>query len=92
MTSQAPTPGRIVMAVGFLARSNGTDTCPAIITRVWGQAPDGGWTVNATIFRDNAAPNHATSVTLYHDEPAARLKLDGQPYETLTVLHWPARD
>lgn len=86
--SQKPSIGRIVTAVGFLARSNGTDEAPAIITRVWGERPDGGWTVNATIFRDNAAENYASSVLLFEDADVARAHLQ---HEQATALHWPAR-
>lgn len=86
--SQTPSIGRIVTAVGFLARSNGTDVAPAMITRTWGQHEDGTWTVNVTIFRDNAAENYATSVRLFDTEDEARASLQ---HETGTALHWPAR-
>lgn len=84
-----PSIGRIVTAVGFLARSNGTDEAPAIITRVWGEHPDGGWTVNATIFRDNAAENCASSVVLFDNAEAARTSMGSN--ELGTALHWPER-
>lgn len=84
-----PTIGRIVTAVGLLARSNGTDECPAMITRVWSQREDGAWLVNATLFRDAASENYATSVYLFFDGEAARTVLAEN--EHATALHWPAR-
>lgn len=83
-----PRQGNIVPAVGFRATMNGTDTCPAIITRVWGEQ-EGVWTVNATLFPDTAAPIPVTSVKLYQDEAAARESLGA--HATVTALHWPAR-
>jgi hypothetical protein len=82
------TMGQIVSAVGFRATMNGTDTCPAMITRVWGEQ-DGVWTVNATLFPDTAAPISVTSVKLYSDEAAAREALTA--HSTVTSLHWPER-
>jgi hypothetical protein len=87
--SQQPSICRIVTAVGFRARSNGTDVCPAVITRVWGEKEDGTWTVNATLFRDNAAPQAVSSVSLWPDEESARGALSAA--ENVTALHWPAR-
>lgn len=88
--SQVPSPGRIVTAVGMAARSNGVDTAPALITRIWSQREsDGAWMVNATIFRDNASPNYVTSAYLVYDEPGARALIGDN--ETMTALHWPVR-
>lgn len=84
-----PSIGRIVTAVGFKARSNGTDEAPAMITRVWGQREDGVWTVNATLFPDNKDPQLITSVLLYPSPDAARETYAAN--EQTTALHWPER-
>ena len=89
-----PSPSRIVMLKGARVATNGTDRCPAIVTRVWGTEPstDGSWTLNTTAFPD-AAPSHAvTSVKLFVDEAAADAYLDtcGPEYRP-TVAFWPAR-
>lgn len=78
-----PTICRVLIAVGFRARSNGTDEAPAIITRTWG---DGG-VVNALIFRDDAMPQSVTSVKVYEDEAAAREAIAGN--DQATALYWP---
>lgn len=83
-----PSMGRIVSAVGFRATINGTDTCPAMITRVWGEV-DGVWTVNATLFPDTGSPLPLTSLRLFAEEAPAREALGAGP--TVTTLHWPAR-
>lgn len=85
-----PTPGRIVLAVGNLARANGTDTAPAIITRVWPNAsPDESpWCTNVTIFRDADEPQPATSVYVHANEEAARGALASG---ASTALYWPPR-
>lgn len=85
-----PDQGRIVMAVGFRATMNGTDTAPAMVTRVWGEeAPDGSVTVNATVFPDTGSPVCISSAKLWHTEDAARESLQ---HETMTALYWPPRD
>jgi len=83
------TQGRIVSAVGFRATMNGTDTAPALLTRVWGEpAEDGSVTVNATVFPDTGSPVSITSAKLWPDEEAARASL---AHTTMTALYWPAR-
>lgn len=84
---QKPSPARIVLAVGAKAQSNGTDTAPAIITRVWSEKDD-VWLVNATVLPDATDPVVATSVYLYADEEAARGSLQN---EYTTALYWPPR-
>lgn len=77
-----PTKCRILVAVGFRARSNGIDEAPAIITRQWSDD-----CVNALIFRDDAAPQSVTSVKVYPDEESARAAISDNPQAT--VLYWP---
>lgn len=88
--SQVPTKGRVVIAEGLRARSNGDDSAPAMITRVWSRRDaDKAWLVNVTIFVDAAGPNIATSVYLYESADAARNALAENPHAT--VLYWPER-
>lgn len=82
-----PTVGRIVLAVGFRATLNGTDTAPALLTRVWGEG-DEYWTVNATVFPDTGSPISITSARLYKDGDAARESIQ---HPTTTALYWPPR-
>jgi hypothetical protein len=85
----APSVGRIVLAVGFRATMNGTDTAPALLTRTWGDAgPDGAFTVNATVFPDTGSAVCITSAKLWPDEEAARASLQ---HGTMTALYWPPR-
>jgi hypothetical protein len=88
--SQTPTVGRIITVVGGVARSNGTDVAPAIVTRAWGQREDGAWTINARVFPDAGIEQNATSIVLWPDEDAARATLEGQPL-TVHAAFWPAR-
>lgn len=91
MTEQKPSVGRMVIAVGFKARSNGTDVAPAIITRVWSQRDDDAWCVNVKLLLDAGGIEDATSAYLFADEPAARASIDGKGREYMTALHWPER-
>ena len=84
-----PSQGRIVTARGGRAVSNGCETAPALITRVFGQNENGSWTVNATLFPDATDPRTVTSVYLYEDEDALPADLADNP--RVTALHWPAR-
>lgn len=86
--SQQPSAGRIVLAVGSAAKSNGTDVAPALITRTWGENSDGSWTVNMTVFPDCAEPRVVTSVKLFADEDAARGNL---PHAESLAAYWPPR-
>lgn len=85
-----PSPVRMVLAVGGKATSNGTDTAPAVITRVWNDQPgaDGAWLVNATVFPDCGDPALASSAYLHADEASARASLT---HESQTALYWPPR-
>jgi len=62
-----PTIGRIVIALVDPSRNNGTDVCPAIITRVWGPTM-----VNVKTLNDSLANEWLTSVTLFDTEDEAR--------------------
>jgi len=84
-----PSPARVVLAVGGKAEYNGTDTCPAVITRVWGENDNGSWTVNARLLPDASNETPAvTSVYLHENEEAARATLT---HPTTVALYWPAR-
>jgi hypothetical protein len=80
---------RMVLVLGPPAESNGASVAPAVITRVFSEHPDGGWTVNVTVFPDAAPPRPATSVRLVDDEDQARALLSTAAYTT--AAYWPAR-
>ena len=82
-----PTQGRIVTAKGGRAVSNGCDTAPAVITRVWSQRENGAWLVNVTLFPDATDPRTVTSVYLYETEADIPEGL----HQSTTSLYWPAR-
>lgn len=65
---QKPSPGRIVLTHVDPTMNNGSNIAPAIITRVFGEHPDGGWVVNLRVFCDaSTMPLSATSVRLFDD-------------------------
>ena len=69
---QKPSPARMVIAHVDPAFNNGSNEAPAVITRVWGEHPAGGWTVNLRVFVDTpASPLSSTSVRLLDEQPAA---------------------
>jgi len=80
-----PTIGRIVTVLGGTARVNGTDSAPAVITRVWSDE-----LVNVTVLCDAPTTGRHTSITLCPDEESARAKPEGQP-EAYAVAYWPVR-
>lgn len=82
-----PTQGRWVIAVGGKAVSNGTDTAPAVITRVWSEQEDRSL-VNATVQPDCAEQRFASSAYLFENEEAARASLT---HPEQTALYWPPR-
>jgi hypothetical protein len=82
---QQPSVGRIIHVIGGPAHSNGAETAPAVITRVWSQHPAGGWVVNATVFPDASLPLFATSVRLRDTEEEARGHLPS------AAAYWPPR-
>lgn len=91
MTDQKPSVGRVVIAVGFKARSNNADVAPAIITHVFSQRDDGAWCVNAKLLLDAGGVENVTSAYLFTDESVARESIAGEGREYMTALHWPAR-
>ncbi len=87
--SQTPSVARMVIVVGHGAQHNGTDVAPAVITRVWGERPDGAWTVNVRVFPDAGIEQNLTSVLLWPDEDTARQAIEGRDY--MSAAYWPAR-
>lgn len=83
---QKPSIARIVLAARVEpTMNNGADTAPAIITRVWGEHPDGGWTVNVRVILDQfSQPLWWTSARLFDTEDEAQA-YQGQ------ALFWPPR-
>lgn len=74
---RTPQVADMVLAV-LPSPSNGTDVAPAIITRVWGQHPEGGWTINAHAFPDGFfTPQVWTSARLVEAEDVARAITQG---------------
>jgi subtilisin-like proprotein convertase family protein len=67
-----PTLGRVVIAQTDANYNNGSDLAPAVITRVWGERPEGGWTVNVKVLRDALSEEWKTSVVLFDIEEQAR--------------------
>lgn len=51
--------------------NNGADRAPAIITRVWGAHPGGGWTINARVLCDSQNTLWLTSLRLFATEDEA---------------------
>lgn len=73
---QEPSLGRIVWVLTDPNYNNGSDVCPAFVTRVFGGTED-AYTVNLRLIRD-AAPSDfewRTSATLYEDRTAAEAGL-----------------
>jgi subtilisin-like proprotein convertase family protein len=69
---QKPSKGRIVIAQVSTEGNNGADTCPAVVTRVWGERPDGSWTINVKALKDGPVDEWKTSVILFETEQDAR--------------------
>lgn len=83
---QKPSLGRVVLLVGRQANFNGADVASAIVTRVWGEHPDGGFMINATVLPDGmSSVIAATSVRLVDDEETARAMAPS------TAAFWPPR-
>lgn len=82
---QAPSLCRIVLAGVTPETNNGADVCPAVITRVWGERPGGGWTVNVKTLNDGLACEWKTSVVLFDTEDEARA------YGITGACFWPLR-
>lgn len=70
---QTPSIGRVVIAQAMnLSANNGADVAPATITRVWGERPGGGWTINVKVQLDGPADDWRTSLVLFDTEDEAR--------------------
>ena len=69
---QKPSKGRIVIAQASPEGNNGDDTCPAVVTRVWGERPDGSWAINLKTLKDGPVDEWKTSVVLFDTEEDAR--------------------
>lgn len=82
---QKPSKARIVLAGVSPETNNGDDTAPAIVTRVWGEHPAGGWTVNLKVLNDGLACEWKTSVVLFSTEDEARA------YGIAGACYWPPR-
>ena len=67
-----PTIGRVVIAQTNANFNNGANVAPAVITRVWGERPEGGWTINVKVLRDALSEEWKTSVVLFDTEEQAR--------------------
>lgn len=80
---QKPSLARMVLALVDPIGNNGADVCPAVITRVWGEHPDGGWTVNIKTVKDGNVDEWLTSVRLVDTEEQAG--------ETGRACFWPPR-
>jgi hypothetical protein len=72
MQQQQPSLARAVIAIVDPAKNNGADVAPAVITRVWGENPSGGWTVNIKVSNDGPNNEWKTSVLLCDTEEQAR--------------------
>ncbi len=62
-----PQIGDRVIAFVHPTKNNGTDVCPAVITRVWSDTM-----VNIKTFNDSNNLEHKTSVRLFDTEEGAR--------------------
>jgi len=65
-TSTAPYVGQVVLVLGAVARHNGAEVAPGIVTRVLGDE------VNVTVLPDGYMPRHATGVRVVADEKTAQ--------------------
>jgi hypothetical protein len=82
---QKPSPGRIVMTRVSPHENNGSDEAPAVITRVLGEHPHGGWAVNLRVFTDSANnPPRVMSIRLTDERP----RVNG---DDLDAAWWPPR-
>lgn len=59
-----PSIGRVVIATVNQEMNNWAEFAPAIVTRVWGEHPAGGWTVNLRVLCDSENVLWQTSVRL----------------------------
>lgn len=75
-----PSIGRIVITFVHETMNNGTDVCPAVITRVWSDTM-----VNVRTINDSQNMEWKTSVSLFATEDEARAS--GNKH----ACFWPAR-
>ncbi|WKU08000.1 hypothetical protein [Micromonospora sp. HUAS LYJ1] len=80
---QKPSPARMVLVIVDPIGNNGSDIAPAVITRVWGEHPAGGWTVNLKTIKDGNVDEWLTSIRLFDTEQQAR--------ENGYACFWPPR-
>lgn len=53
------------------AINNGSPEAPGVITRVFGEHPQGGWVINVRVFVDaDVSPPSKTSIQLLDEQPA----------------------
>lgn len=79
----SPVLGMIVLAFCDPAANNGSDVCPAIVTRVLNDTM-----INLRLVPDSDAPmRSAPSVHLYTDEETARAANDGKSFAS--GAFWP---
>jgi hypothetical protein len=79
-----PSLGRIVIAFVHPTKNNGTDVCPAIITRVWSDTM-----VNIRTINDSNNMEHKASVRLFDTEEEARAM--DFPGPAPLAAFWPPR-
>lgn len=78
--------GRIVLVTGQYVTANGTDTAPAIVTRVWGDD-----LVNVSALPDIAGEvRRCTSIQIHPDEESARAWIAEDPNRSIAA-YWPPR-
>lgn len=64
-----PSLGRIVLTRVIPEMNNGATEAPAVVTRVWGPHPAGGWNVNLWVLPDSDNILWRTSVRLLDERP-----------------------
>lgn len=69
---QKPSLARMVIAGVLPTANNGSDVCPAVVTRVWSERPDGSWLVNIKLLNDGPSNEWRTSIYLFETEAEAR--------------------
>ncbi len=67
-----PSLARMVLALVDPIGNNGSDTCPAVITRVGSENADGSWIVNIKTIKDGKVDEWLTSVYLFETAEQAR--------------------
>ena len=83
---RVPSVCRMVMCGADVEVNNGADVAPAVITRVWGERPGGGWSVNVKVLNDGLSCEWKTSRILFETEEEARA------YGIAGSCFWPPRN